>query len=116
VTPSPENVIYVYVDDVETYLDFAASVFGAAISRRVDGPIDACIGELTVMVSSTEHRGPQTLFLYVYVDDLDGCCALAVAHGATLREAPANMPWGDCRAMFVDPCGNTYQVARRGEP
>jgi PhnB protein len=50
-------------------------------------------------------------FLYVYVDDTDSTYERAIDSGAILMEEPADMPYGDRRAMVKDAWGNTWQIA-----
>jgi uncharacterized glyoxalase superfamily protein PhnB len=50
-------------------------------------------------------------FLYVYVDDSDSTYKRALLAGATSLEEPADMPYGDRRAMVRDRWGNTWQIA-----
>jgi PhnB protein len=56
-------------------------------------------------------RDAATAFLYVYVEDADVAYARAMAANAVSLEAPADMPYGDRRAMVKDPWGNTWQIA-----
>jgi PhnB protein len=37
-----------------------------------------------------------------------------MASGAKSLEEPADMPYGDRRAMIEDPCGNIWQIATYG--
>ena len=53
----------------------------------------------------TENR------LYVYVDDVDGTYRRGLAAGATSIGEPADVPWGDRRAIIGDEFGNVYQIA-----
>jgi len=48
---------------------------------------------------------------YVYADDVDSTCRRALAARAIPPEAPADMSYGDRRAMVKDACGNVWQVA-----
>lgn len=63
------------------------------------------------MVSEAGERAPATAFLYLYVADADACYGRAVELGATPLEAPADMPYGDRRAMVEDAWGNVWQIA-----
>jgi uncharacterized glyoxalase superfamily protein PhnB len=56
-------------------------------------------------------RDPMPAFLYVYVDDTDSTYKRAVAADATSLEEPADMPYGDRRAMVRDAWGNVWQIA-----
>ena len=70
------------------------------------------IGDSIVMVSSGGGvRTPMPSFLHVYVDDVDATYERAIQAGAMSIEAPAEMPYGDRRAMVKDPCGNDWRIA-----
>jgi uncharacterized glyoxalase superfamily protein PhnB len=71
------------------------------------------IGDSLVMVSGAGPRQATSSFLYLYVDDADATYARAVKAGGQSIEAPADMPYGDRRAMVEDPCGNVWQIATR---
>jgi uncharacterized glyoxalase superfamily protein PhnB len=71
------------------------------------------IGDSRVMVSGTEARAATRAFLYLYVDDADATYERAIKAGAKSVEKPADMPYGDRRAMVRDPGGNLWQIARR---
>src|SRR4029077_12337940 len=70
------------------------------------------IGDSVIMVSDGGGaREFLPTFLYVYVDNTDRVCQRAVEAGALIIEHPADMPYGDRRAMLRDPWGNTSQIA-----
>jgi uncharacterized glyoxalase superfamily protein PhnB len=50
-------------------------------------------------------------FLYVYVDDADEAYWRAIAAGAESIETPADVPYGDRRAMVRDSWANIWQIA-----
>ena len=56
-------------------------------------------------------RDPMPAFLYVYVDDTDSTYKRAVAVDAVSLEEPADMPYGDRRAIVRDAWGNIWQIA-----
>jgi PhnB protein len=56
-------------------------------------------------------RDPMPAFLYVYVDDTDSTYKRAIAADARSLEEPADMPYGDRRAMVRDAWGNIWQIA-----
>jgi uncharacterized glyoxalase superfamily protein PhnB len=55
-------------------------------------------------------------FLHVYVANADITYERAMAAGATSLEPPAEMPYGDRRAMVRDRWGNTWQIATYKQP
>ena len=65
------------------------------------------------MVSPTTEREPFAAFLYVYVDDADATYSLALRAGARTLEEPFDTPYGDRRAMVIDPLGNIFQIAHQ---
>jgi len=100
--------------DVAGLVEFLKAVFDARGKERDGAPAEMQIGDSIVMVSDGGgQREAMPAFLYVYVDDVDRTYRRAVAAGATSLEAPADMPYGDRRAMVRDAWGNLWQVATR---
>ncbi|MGH3579353.1 MAG: VOC family protein, partial [Mycobacterium sp.] len=70
------------------------------------------IGDSIVMVSDGGGMREASLtFLYVYVENTDETYRRAIDAGARSIEEPADMPYGDRRAMVQDQWGNTWQIA-----
>lgn len=63
------------------------------------------------MVGGTVSRVATSSFLYVYVPDVDAAYHRALNLGAISIEEPAEMAYGDRRAMIEDRWGNRWQVA-----
>ncbi|WP_396331301.1 VOC family protein [Burkholderia anthina] len=102
----------IVVSDPKNLVDFINAVFLAQGECRAGLPADIRIGDSVVMVSGDDGlRDPMTAFLYVYVEDVDATYRRAVAAGAESLEAPADMPYGDRRAMVKDAWGNLWQMA-----
>ncbi|WP_175689312.1 VOC family protein [Burkholderia anthina] len=102
----------IVVSDPKNLVGFINAVFLAQGEYRAGQPADIRIGDSVVMVSDGDGlRAPMAAFLYVYVEDVDATCRRAVAAGAVSLEAPADMPYGDRRAMVKDPWGNLWQMA-----
>ncbi len=99
------------VHDPAKLVDFLKRAFGATGKFAADSPAVMRIGDSNVMVSGAGPREPMPAFLYLYVDDTDATYEHALEAGAASLEAPANMPYGDRRAMVKDPCGNDWQIA-----
>lgn len=58
--------------------------------------------------------GPAQRFdLCVYTDDCDAAVEHLRAHGVTVTEEPADMPWGERAARVEDPDGNRLLVLSR---
>lgn len=110
----PTLVPRLFTDDVEGLTGFLRQVFGAAVQQHADAPSEVWIGGSMLMVSDGGGvRAPAPAFLYLYVPDVDAAFDRALAAGAEAVEAPADMPYGDRRAMVSDPWGGTWQIATR---
>jgi uncharacterized glyoxalase superfamily protein PhnB len=102
----------IVVRDPENLIGFLSAVFHAQGDFRNTLPSEIRIGDSIVMVSGGDGlRDPMPAFLYVYVDDSDSTYKRALLAGATSLEEPADMPYGDRRAMVRDRWGNTWQIA-----
>lgn len=105
------------VHDPAKLVEFLKKAFGASGVFTADVPSIARIGDSIVMVSGAGPREPTPAFLYLYVDDVDSTYRRALEAGAACLEEPADMPYGDRRAMVKDPCGNDWQIAtHKGAP
>ncbi len=94
-------------------VQFLLRVFEAEGRYNDEGPTEVRIGDSIVMVSGTGVRRTYTALLYIYVRDVDATYRRAMSAGARSMEKPADLPYGDRRAMFADRWGNTWQVAAR---
>ena len=103
------------MSDVEGQVQFLREVFGSTGELVAGRPAEIRIGDSLVMVTSASERQPFPAFLYVYVDDADACYERSVAAGATTIEAPLDTPYGDRRAMVLDPFGNIFQIAQSND-
>lgn len=102
----------IVVAQPQALLQFMKTVFGAQGEYRPRRPIEVRIGDSILMVSDGDgKRDCMGAFLYVYVDDVDATFNRALEAQATSLEAPAEMPYGDRRAMLRDPWGNLWQIA-----
>lgn len=102
----------IVVRDPENLIIFIKTVFQAQGEFRHGLPAEIMIGDSVVMVSGGDGlRDPMPAFLYVYVEDADSTFQRAIAANAIPLEVPADMPYGDRRAMVRDPWGNTWQIA-----
>lgn len=99
------------VHDPAKLVEFLKKAFGASGVFTADRPTIARIGDSIVMVSGAGPRDPTPAFLYLYVDNVDSTYQRALEAGAACLEEPADMPYGDRRAMVKDPCGNDWQIA-----
>ncbi|OXJ08918.1 bleomycin resistance protein [Burkholderia sp. AU6039] len=102
----------IVVPDPHNLIEFIRTVFHAQGEYRPGLPAEIRIGDSVLMISGEDGlREPMPAFLYVYVEDADLTYRRALAAGATTLEAPADMPYGDRRAMVQDPWGNRWQIA-----
>ncbi|MEX3924934.1 MULTISPECIES: VOC family protein [Paraburkholderia] len=102
----------IVVRDAENLVAFIKTVFQAQGVFRHGLPAEIRIGDSVVMVSGADGlREPMPAFLYVYVQDTDSTYQRAIAANAVSLEIPADLPYGDRRAMVRDPWGNTWQIA-----
>jgi uncharacterized glyoxalase superfamily protein PhnB len=109
----------IVVLDPQALIQFLHAVFEAQGEFRAGVPAEIRIGDSVVMISGGDGlRDPMPAFLYVYVFDADSTYGRAMAAGATSLEEPADMPYGDRRAMVRDSRGNTWQIAthKHGPP
>ena len=97
--------------DPAAFVEFLQRAFGAEGEYRSDRPSQLRIGDSIVMVGDATVRERTRGFLYLYVADADATFHRAVGAGAVALEPPADMPYGDRRAMVADPCGNLWQIA-----
>jgi uncharacterized glyoxalase superfamily protein PhnB len=108
----PSVIPRIVVPDPEQLVAFLTDVFGAHARSRPGAPTELRIGESLIIVSDGGGlRDPICVFLYVYVEDIDSTYARAIAAGAHSLEPPADMPYGDRRAMIKDSFGNLWQIA-----
>jgi PhnB protein len=99
------------VHDPAKLVDFLKKAFAARGDFTTDAPSVMRIGDSNVLVSGVGPRDPTPAFLHLYVDDVDATYQRALEAGAASLEEPAEMPYGDRRAMVKDPCGNDWQIA-----
>jgi len=111
---------YLFVDGAERLVAFLIAAFGAQEvlrSLRPDGRIANAqlrIGDVMLMISEASAGYPaMPASYYLYVDDADAVMARALAAGATLEMAVANMPYDDRQGGVVDPCGNLWWISQR---
>jgi PhnB protein len=107
----PTVISRIVVDDPEGLVGFVKHVFGADGEYEPDRPAVLRIGESVVMISEADIRRPNAAFLYVYVENADETHRRAIDAGARSVEEPADLPYGDRRAMVEDAWGNVWQVA-----
>ena len=130
VKPIPDNypqvTPYLCVDGADAAIAFYATVFGATVRMRLDGPdgkVGHCelqLGTGVIMLSDEYPEmgilGPTAIggtpvTVSVYVNDVDAVFAAAVAHGATEQRAVQDQFYGDRSGQFLDPWGHRWSVS-----
>ncbi|MCY7344455.1 MAG: VOC family protein [Pseudonocardia sp.] len=111
-------------------ITFYETVFGARTVQRMDGPdgtvphaeLDFGQGRLQLGDPNEEYdlvapggSGPASQSTCVYVPDVDAVFAMAVQHGATVREKPDTFVTGDRFASVIDPFGHRWAIMTRVE-
>lgn len=111
---------YFIVENAESFVQFLIHGLGGVEklrSLRPDGLIanaQVQLGTSTVMVgeASEKCRAMASAF-YLYVDDAQAAMDRALAHGATLEMAVADMPYGDRQGGVRDAHGNIWWISQR---
>lgn len=121
---------YLTVKGAAAAIDFYKSVFGASERMRLEAACgriahaEVQIGDAVVMLADEwpemDCKGPEAfggspVSLFVYVDDVDATADLAVAAGASLKQAPKDEFWGDRMGTVVDPFGHVWLIATHVE-
>ncbi len=112
---------YLFTADPEELIDFLKRVFYAEeIGRSLNpknGDISNCIlkiGDSCIMLSqATPSFTNMKTALYLYVNDVDEIHNRAIANGAKIEFAPADMDYGDRQSGIIDPAGNYWWISKR---
>ncbi len=108
----PTLVPRLFTTDVAGLVDFLKVAFDAEGEAAAGRPSELRIGDSLLLIS--DGGGVRSIapgFFYLYVQDADETYRRALEAGAETIEAPANMPYGDRRAMVCDRWGNRWQIA-----
>lgn len=107
-------------------IDFYKKAFGATELSRLPGENGKLmhaairIGDSTVMLVDENPAwnclGPRALkgssvYIHLYVEDVDAFTSRAVAAGATVKLPVQDMFWGDRYGQLEDPFGHMWSVA-----
>jgi PhnB protein len=119
-------VPYLAVRGAAQAIEFYKKAFDAKEIDRMTMP-DGRIGhaelkfaDCTIMVNdefpemggkSAETLGGSPVTLMLYVEDVDAVFQRAIAAGATAKQPPEDMFWGDRFSRLVDPFGNNWSLA-----
>ena len=117
---------YLIVNGAAEALDFYKRAFNAQEVMRMPGPggkimhAEIQVGDSRIMLSDEcpemDARSPQTLggspvTLMIYVEDVDGLTAQAIAAGAKVRRPVQNQFYGDRSGLVNDPFGHSWMLA-----
>jgi PhnB protein len=107
-------------------IEFYKKAFNAAELSRLPGAggklmhASIRIGDSTIMLVDEspewgmlgpKARNGSSVYIHLYVDDVDAFTARAVAAGATLTMPVTDMFWGDRYGQLDDPFGHRWSVA-----
>jgi PhnB protein len=116
---------YLIVDGAAAAIDYYKKIFGAVEVMRMPGPdgrighAEIKIGDSHVMLAdenpemnarSPRSAGGPALSLLLYVDDVDGVVARAVAAGGKLERPVEDKFYGDRMGGIEDPFGHRWYV------
>ena len=110
---------YFFVAGAPRFIDFLVhGLGGTEVGRHMDGErianAQVRLGTSTVMVSEGSPAFPaMPASYYFYVEDADAAMSRAVAAGATVIMAVADMPYQDRQGGVRDPCGNLWWISQR---
>lgn len=111
---------YFFANDAQRFIDFLVAGLGGEETGRTERPDGAIanaqvrLGDSTAMVSqASEHYPAMAAAYYLYVEDADAAVAKAVAAGAQLEMAVADMPYGDRQGGVRDLQGNIWWISQR---
>ena len=114
---------YLVAEDASGLIDFLTNAFGAIERMRMpmpDGSVahaEVEIGGAAVMLGSAmpPEFPPTSAQIHLYVEDVDGAYAQAVAAGASGVAEPADQFYGERIGRVIDPAGNTWTIATHVE-
>jgi PhnB protein len=109
---------YLLVDGADDLIAFMQDAFGAELQARFPAPDGRLMhAELRVgdsMIEMGEPAGefkPFPMTLHLYIDDVDGAYARALAAGATTIHPLTDQPYGDREGGVKDRWGNVRYLA-----
>jgi PhnB protein len=133
VMPIPEGyegvTPYLICRNAEAAIEFYKKAFGAIELFRIGEPgmvghAEMKIGNAIIMLAdehpqmgatSPETLGGTPVQLMIYVDDVDGFTANAVAEGLTVLRPVEDQFYGDRSGQFKDPFGHVWSFATHVE-
>ena len=111
---------YFFVEASDGFASFLVKAFGGTEVLRTTRPdgrianVQVRIGTSTLMASEAGGAyPPMPSACYLYVEDADASMRRALAAGATLEMAVADMPYGDRQGGVRDAWGNLWWISQR---
>lgn len=109
---------YLVVRDADAEIQFLKTAFGAtekSVDRRPeDGTVmhaELHVGDSLLMLGQGNDQWPPlSAALYLWVPDVDGTYAVALAAGATSQMPPEDKPYGHRNAGVVDVNGIVWWI------
>ena len=108
---------YLVVLDADAEIRFLTAAFGAtekSVDRRPDGAVmhaEIVVGNSLLMIGqASDAWKPLGGALYLWVADVDGAYAKALAAGATSQTPPEDKPYGHRNAGVIDANGVTWWI------
>jgi uncharacterized glyoxalase superfamily protein PhnB len=126
VKPIPEGyhtvTPYLTVRGADQVIKFMENAFGARERMRLPGPggtvghAEVEIGDSLIMIADVDERGKvMPGMIHLYLEDVDGVYARALAAGATSVEEPEDKFYGDRNAAVQDTAGNQWYISTHVE-
>ena len=135
ISPIPEGfhtvTPHLIVKGASEAIEFYKKAFGAEEISRLPGPDGKSLMHASIKIGDSriflvdempqwDSRGPlslggSTVFLHLYVEDVDAAFNQAVEAGAEVRMAPTDMFWGDRYGQLTDPFGHKWSLATHKE-
>ena len=126
VKPIPEGyhtvTPYLTIQGADEVIKFLENAFGARERMRLPGPggtvghAEIEIGDSLIMIADVDERGKITpAMIHLYMEDVDGVYARAVAAGGTSIQEPEDKFYGDRSAAVQDSAGNQWYISTHVE-
>lgn len=113
---------YLIVEEPDPLIEFMREAFGAELVDRNDDPegrlmhADLVIGDSHLMMGQASDQYPATRsMIHLYLPDVDGVYAKALAAGAESVREPETMFYGDRSGGVTDASGTQWWISTHVE-